>query len=78
MTRAEALQEARRRWPSSNLQNAYETMEQLPGWGSALVPQCHVIAHNPFRAGRGGTWEQAFEDADRIARQELRDYEESR
>ena len=60
MTRDQALSEIRRRWPNSNLHNAYETLEEL---GGVVLPQCHVIAHNPFVAGRGGTYEDAIEDA---------------
>jgi len=62
MTQAEALAEAKRRWPNSELHNAYETVTTSAG-DSCVEKQYHVVAYNPLQSGSGNSWEAAFSDA---------------
>jgi hypothetical protein len=64
MTQQDALAEIKRRWPTSDLHNAYETVTtSFPG-ADGGVRTYHVVAYNPLQRGSGTSWDAAFADAE--------------
>ena len=65
MTDIEAIAEAKRRWPESELHNAYVTRTTTFPAGHESKIEYHVVAYHPFHGGTGPTYEAAFQDAER-------------
>ena len=63
----EAIEEAKRRWPTSEGHNAYETRTRDLHITGRLIEEhlYHVVAYLPHHAGSGDSYEAAFEHAER-------------